>query len=65
MCDYYLFLFYFKEWATVDEDMPSITAQQSALKQDMRDQGVDINFPSKRQKRKKMTPAALASPPGV
>ena len=45
--------------------MPSVPAQQRALKQDMRDQGVDINFPSKRQKRKKMAPAALASPPGA
>ena len=51
--------------AAVDEDMPSVPAQQRALKQDMRDQGVDINFPSKRQKRKKMAPAALASPPGA
>ena len=50
--------------AAVDEDMPSVTAQQRALKQDMRDEGVDINFPSKRQKRKKMARAALASPPG-
>ena len=45
--------------------MPSVPAHQRALKQDMRDQGVDINFPSMRQKRKKMAPAAFASPPGA